>query len=85
MIQMSIELPAQVEEQLRQLAVRQNRDIDALVEEAVRWYLEAGAITDLDAAEVAETQMTLAGELRRVAPWKGDLILRYRLAGDNDD
>ena len=59
MIQMSIELPAQVEEQLRNLAARQKRDIGSLVGEAIRQYLEAEAITDLDAAEVAEAQLAL--------------------------
>src|SRR5436305_10483479 len=68
MIQMSIELPAQVEEQLRNLAARQKRDIGSLVGEAIRQYLEAEAITDLDAADVAEAQLALVGELRGVAP-----------------
>ncbi|HEX3557248.1 MAG TPA: hypothetical protein VIA62_28815 [Thermoanaerobaculia bacterium] len=68
---MTIELPGNVEEPLRILAARQNRDIGALVEEAVRQYLEAEAITDLDTSEVAEAQLALAGELRGTAPWKG--------------
>ncbi|HEX4962914.1 MAG TPA: hypothetical protein VF173_18905 [Thermoanaerobaculia bacterium] len=67
---MTIELPGNVEKPLRSLAERQNRDVGALVEEAVRQYLEAEAITDLDAAQVAETQLALASELRGIAPWK---------------
>jgi len=66
---MTIELPVQVEEQLRGLAERQNRGVDAVVEEAVRQYLEAAAITDLNASEIAETQMTLASELREISAW----------------
>ena len=63
---MTIELPGHVEEPLRNLAERQNREIGALVEETVRRYLEAEAITDLDIEEVAETQLALVGELRGV-------------------
>lgn len=40
-----------------------------LVEEAVRDYLEAAAITDLDPAEIAETQVALMGEFRDVPEW----------------
>ena len=68
---MTIELSRKVEEQLRDLATSQGREVDALVEDAVREYLEASAITDLDAAEVAETQIALVGELRGVPEWKG--------------
>jgi hypothetical protein len=62
---------SRIEEQLRDLAVRQGRDIGVLLEEAVREYLEASAITDLDAAEVAESQVALLSELRGVPAWKG--------------
>lgn len=61
---MTIELSASIERELRNLAVLQSRDVCELVEEAVRQYLEAAAITDLDTADVAETQAALAGELR---------------------
>ena len=69
---MSIDLPSSVEEQLRNLAAKQGRDIRTLVEEAVRQYLESAAITDLDAAQVAETQTALLGELPDVSTWKVD-------------
>ena len=69
---MSIELPGSVEEQLRNLAAKQGRDIGALVEEAVRQYLEATAITDLDATQVAEAQAAMLGELPDVSDWKAD-------------
>jgi predicted transcriptional regulator len=59
---MTIELSASIERELRNLAVLQNRDVCELVEEAVRQYLEAAAITDLDTADVAETQAALAGD-----------------------
>jgi len=67
---MTIELAASVEEQLRDLASKQDRNIDVLVEEAVRDYLEAAAITDLDPAEVAEAQVALLGELDEIPAWK---------------
>jgi len=40
-----------------------------LVEEAVREYLEAMSITDVDSAEVAETQVALMAELSDVPEW----------------
>ena len=67
---MSIELPVGVEEQLRILAARQGRDVEVLIEEAVRQYLEAAAITDVDAGEVAETQDALLAELADMSDWK---------------
>ncbi len=68
---MTVELPRTVEEELKALARRQGRDVLRLVEDAVLSYLEAAAITDLDPAEVAETQQQLVGELRGVSAWKG--------------
>ena len=67
---MTIELPSTVEEQLRDLAARQGREMRTLVEEAIRQYLESAAITDLDASEVAEAQSALLGELPDVGHWK---------------
>jgi hypothetical protein len=68
---MTIELIGNVEEQLRDLAVRQGRDIGALVEEAVREYIVTASITDLDGSEVAETQTALLDELRGIPGWTG--------------
>lgn len=69
---MTIELPSIVEEQLRNLAVKQGRDVHALVEEAVRHYLEFAAITDLDTTQVAEAQAAMLGELPGISDWKAD-------------
>jgi len=60
---MTIDLPSTVEEQLRDLAMKQGRELGVIVEEAIRTYVEATAITDLDPPDVAETQMALIGEL----------------------
>jgi hypothetical protein len=69
---MPIDLPSVVEEQLRDLAKRQNRDIAELIEEAIRQYLEAAAITDLDPNQVAETQAKLLSELPPISKWEVD-------------
>jgi predicted transcriptional regulator len=69
---MTIDLPNVVEEQLRDLAKRQNRDIAELIEDAIRQYLEAAAITDVDPKEVAETQAKLLSELPPISKWEVD-------------
>jgi len=66
----SIELSSRVEEQLRDLAARQGRNVAALVEDAVRQYIEAAAITDVEPSEVADAQETLLGELPDLPIWK---------------
>ena len=67
---MTIELPGSVEEQLRNLAAQQGRDVTALVEEALRQYLAAAALTDLDASQVADAQAALLSELPNISEWK---------------
>ena len=67
---MTIDLPSVVEEQLCDLAKRQNRDIAELIEDAIRQYLEAAAITDLDPNQVAETQAKLLSELSPISSAK---------------
>ena len=69
---MTIDLPSVVEEQLRDLAKRQNRDIAELIEDAVRQYLEAAAITDVDSNQLAETQAQLLSELPPISKWEAD-------------
>ena len=69
---MSIELSSSVEEQLRNLAAKQGRDVCTLVEEALRQYLEFAAITDLEPTQAAEAQAALLSELPDVSDWKAD-------------
>ena len=69
---MAIDLPSVVEEQLRDLAKRQNRDIAELIEDAIQQYLEAAAITDVDPNQVAETQAKLLSELPPISKWEVD-------------
>ncbi len=59
---MTLELPAEVEADLRDLASEQGRSIQMLVEEAVREYLVAAATTDLKPAEIAEAQLAMVAE-----------------------
>ena len=66
----SIDLPGSVEEQLRTLAAEQGRDIRALVEEAIRQYLEGTAITEVDVNDIAEAQTALLPELPDLPDWK---------------
>jgi len=68
----TIKLPGNIEEQLRNLAAKQGRDVRAVVEEAVRQYLDSLAISDLDTTQVTETQTALIGELTDVSKWKAD-------------
>ncbi|HXU45140.1 MAG TPA: hypothetical protein VN783_06415 [Thermoanaerobaculia bacterium] len=67
---MTVEVSARVERDLQDLADRQGREIGSLVEEALRAYLEAFAITDLTPAEVAATQLALVGDLQGIEEWK---------------
>jgi predicted transcriptional regulator len=68
---MTIELPASIEKELHNLAVQQHRQVGDLVEEAVRHYIEAVAITDLDAEDIVRAQAALASELR-IDEWKAE-------------
>jgi len=61
---MTIELPTSVEEELRDLAVKQGRGIDTVLEQAVREYLISASITDLDSADIAAAQAAMLGGLR---------------------
>jgi hypothetical protein len=69
---MTFDIPSVIEEQLRDLAKRQNRDIAELIEGAIRQYLEATATTDLDPNQVAETQAKLLTELPPISKWEVD-------------
>lgn len=67
---MTIELSTTIEKQVRLLARKQRKAVRAVIEDAVRLYVEAASITDLEPHEVAATQEALAAELPRLAPWK---------------
>ena len=56
------------------MTARQKQNVGLLVEEAVRDYLEAVSITDLNAAEIAEAQEALLAELPDIPAWKGSRV-----------
>ena len=68
----TIDLPSIIEERLRDLAKRQNREIGELVEDVVRQYLEAAAISGVDPNQVADTQEKLLRELPPISKWEAD-------------
>lgn len=59
---MTVELSAQVQKELHDLAETQQRNVDEIVEEALRQYLQAAAITDLTSEEIAEAQVKLISD-----------------------
>ncbi len=65
---MTIYLSDQLVSRLEELAKKEGRGIDGLVEEAVRRYVEAAAITDVSPEGIAETQEKLASEFTD-SPW----------------
>lgn len=65
---MTIHVSDAIHRQIRQLAEQQGRDVDAVIEEAIRRYLDDVAVTDLSPADVAATQEELLGELG-LPPW----------------
>ena len=66
---MTIDLSTPLEEELRRVAALWGKDVEVLVEEAVRQYLDAAAITDVSSDDVAATQASLLSELGRIPAW----------------
>lgn len=66
---MTFVIPSVLEKELRDLASREGQNIDALIEQALRRYLDDAAITDLSPAEVAATQEELLKEMVGLEPW----------------
>ena len=60
---MVIQMNDQTEQELRRLAGRQGRALAEVVEAALRSYIEAEAMTDIESADVAATQSALVSEL----------------------
>ena len=70
---MTIELSGRLVDRLRTLAARQGRAPQAVIEDAVREYLDAAEITDLQPADVAAAQQELFNELGTLDPWPESL------------
>lgn len=66
---MTIELSADIESQLRELAASEGRDVTTLVDEAIKHYVEIRSITDLSSADIAEGQMAMLREMPPMPDW----------------
>lgn len=64
---MAIQLSSTVEQRLRRLAESRGQQFDVIVEKAILHYLDALAITDINAQDVGQAQMRLADELGDLA------------------
>lgn len=60
---MTVELVGDLEREVRELAARRGCTVATLVALAVRSYIDYSALTDLEALDVAETQLALVPEL----------------------
>lgn len=67
---MTVHLSDNLLESLRKLADAQGREMDVIVDEAVREYLVASSITDVTPEEIAATQLELIPELERMEPYR---------------
>jgi hypothetical protein len=68
---MPIYLPSNLEDLLKRLASTQGTSVQSLVVEALQSYLESISATDISPEEIAQTQITLLGELADIEPWDG--------------
>lgn len=69
---MTIQISIDLEKRLQHLAGQSGRPLDALVEEAIRNYLDSATITDVTPDEVAAAQMKLVGEMNDSPAWGED-------------
>lgn len=67
---MTINLADSLEQQVRSLAAAQGRDIQAVIEEAVRDYLVSAAITDVEPDDLAQSQLAMLPELANTPEWQ---------------
>jgi hypothetical protein len=63
---MVIQVGDQIEQELRRLAGHQGRALVDIVEAALRSYIETEAITDIESADIAATQLALLPELHQI-------------------
>lgn len=69
---MTLEVPSTVEEELRKLAAQRGQEMHVVLEDAIRYYLQATSVTDVHGDDIAQTQMALATELQGVSPWNDE-------------
>ena len=63
---MVIQVDDRMEQELRRLAGHQGRALADVVEAALRSYIETEAITDIESADIAATQLALLSELPEI-------------------
>jgi hypothetical protein len=68
---MVIQVGDQIEQELRRLAGHQGRALADVVEAALRSYIETEAITDIESADIAATQLALLSELPEIEGAEG--------------
>ena len=79
---MVIQVGDQIEQELRRLAGHQGRALADVVEAALRSYIETEAITDIESADIAATQLALLPELPEIEGAEGGFPnARGRCAG----
>jgi hypothetical protein len=69
---MVMQVGDQIEQELRRLAGHQGRALADVVEAALRSYIETEAITDIESADIAATQIALLLELPEIEGAEGD-------------
>lgn len=69
MMVMTVHLSSTVERILSALAARTGRDVNAVVEDAVRQYLASANFGDMEPDAIARVQMDLLSELGMTEPW----------------
>jgi len=67
---MTFVIPSALEGRLQELAIREGCKVDALIEQALQYYLEQAAITDLTPEQIAEGQEKLFAEMTGIEPWE---------------
>jgi hypothetical protein len=68
---MEIQMDDQIAQELRRLAGHQGRALADVVEAALRSYIETEAITDIEPADIAATQLALLSELPEIEGAEG--------------
>jgi predicted transcriptional regulator len=66
---MTVHLSTELEAAVRRIAEDQRREVDTVVADAVRAYLESAAITDVEPNEIAATQEAMLPELTGIPPF----------------
>ncbi len=64
---MTVNLSSDAEEGLERLAIQEGRSVSQIIDEVLRQFVLSAAVTDVDASDVAGTQMRLITELTDIS------------------